>query len=111
MKKLISLLLVLTLVIGLLPVAAFAEDSGSKDFWDGYELLYDGEPWKVYALEETTDTLTLDELNITLRDPSGSEVPRTRTGLSSVMKATGTKRTVVRWSIRSTVPTVCRMMI
>lgn len=76
MKKLISLLLVLTLVIGLLPVAAFAEDSGGKDFWDGYELLYDGEPWKVYALEETTDTLTLDELNITLRDPSGSEVPK-----------------------------------
>lgn len=75
MKKLISLLLVFILVIGILPVVAYADGSGSKDFSDGFELLFDGEPWKVFAVEDIEDSLTADDLHITVTDKNGSEVP------------------------------------
>ena len=73
MKKLLALLLVLTLALGLFPVTAAAAENETDIA--GFELLFDGEPWKVYAVENLTDTLTPDDLNITLVNGNGETIP------------------------------------
>lgn len=73
MKKLLALFLVLSLAVGLFPVTVAAAESETDIA--GFELLFDGEPWKVYAIENLTETLTADELNITLVNGDGETIP------------------------------------
>ena len=72
-RKVVSLILVLTLAIGLLPMSAFANTTVDLS---GCELLYDGEGWKVFPIENKDDTLNVDDLKITIIDKEGQEVPK-----------------------------------
>ena len=72
-RKVVSLILVLTLAVGLLPMSAFADSTVDLS---GCELLYDGEGWKVFPIENKDDTLNVDDLKITVVDKEGQEVPR-----------------------------------
>ena len=46
-----------------------------NDFSKGFDLRFDGEGWKSYVIENKEDTLSLDDLNITVIDRDGDEVP------------------------------------
>nr|WP_316614311.1 dockerin type I repeat-containing protein [uncultured Ruminococcus sp.] len=72
-RKVVSLILVLTLAIGLLPMSAFADSTVDLS---GCELLYDGEGWKVFPIENKDDTLNVDDLKITIIDKEGQKVPK-----------------------------------
>ena len=72
-RKVVSLILVLTLAVGLLPMSAFADSTVDLS---GCELLYDGEDWKVFPIENKDDTLNVDDLKITVVDKEGQEVPK-----------------------------------
>ena len=47
----------------------------SADFSRGYEVLIDGEEWKIFSVENITDELTVDDLQITLKDADGEIMP------------------------------------
>ena len=47
-----------------------------NNFSKGFDLRFDGENWKVYVIDEVTDTLSLDDLKITVIDRDGNEVPK-----------------------------------
>ncbi|MEE3491410.1 dockerin type I repeat-containing protein [Ruminococcus sp.] len=72
-RKVVSLILVLTLAVGLLPMSAFADTTVDLS---GCELLYDGEGWKVFPIENKDDSLNVDDLKITVVDKEGREVPK-----------------------------------
>ncbi len=72
-RKVVSLILVLTLAVGLLPMSAFADSTVDLS---GCELLYDGEGWKVFPIENKDDTMNVDDLKITVVDKEGREVPK-----------------------------------
>ena len=72
-RKVVSLILVLTLAIGLLPMSAFANTTVDLS---GCELLYDGEGWKAFPIENKDDTLNVDDLKITIIDKEGQKVPK-----------------------------------
>ena len=72
-RKVVSLILVLTLAIGLLPMSAFADSTVDLS---GCELLYDGEGWKAFPIDNKDDTLNVDDLKITVVDKEGQEVPK-----------------------------------
>ena len=50
--------------------------SDAKNELSNCELLYDGEGWKAFPIENKDDTLNVDDLKITVVDKEGQEVPK-----------------------------------
>ena len=71
-RNVVSFVLVLALMIGLLPMTAFAQPAVDLSDCD---ILYDGEGWKVFPVENKEDSLNVADLNITLVDKDGQEIP------------------------------------
>lgn len=72
-RRAISFILALTLMLSVVSVCAGAAGE-KKDLGSGYELLFDGQPWKTYVVENKDDVLQLEEMNITLIDSEGRPV-------------------------------------
>lgn len=85
-KRIIALLLAVVMAAGLLPVTAAAQSS-TTDLSMCYILL-NGARTQVYSVDNLTDTLTIDDLNITVMGLDGQEVPAASYTLT-VGKVTG----------------------
>ncbi|MEE0856654.1 MAG: dockerin type I repeat-containing protein [Ruminococcus sp.] len=77
MKKLLAILLVLTMAVGMFPLTAAAAENDL----DECELRFDGEGWKVYAVDDIDDALMPDDLNITVVDSNNDPIDPSRYGL------------------------------
>lgn len=72
-KRIIPLALVLALMLSVFSVSALAAEGG-RDLGDGFELRFDGEAWKIFPVDNLSDVLTLDDLNITVVDDEGTPI-------------------------------------
>lgn len=72
-RRLTAILLILTLALGLFPIAVSAKEA--IDLSD-CRLTFDGEDWKVYTVENKADALDPDDMDITLTDGNGEVVPK-----------------------------------
>ena len=72
LRKMTAILLILTLALGLFPIAVSAKEAIDLS---GCRLAFDGEDWKVYTVENKADALDPDDMDITLTDGSGEPVP------------------------------------
>ena len=73
-RKTLAMILTLVFLLTTLTLTAYADSSDPVDLGD-CEILFDHEDWKVYVGDSIDDGFTLDDLNITVVDRSGSEVP------------------------------------
>lgn len=74
-KRVISFVLIVSLMLTLLPITVFADEKAERDINEACELYFDGEPgWRVYPADGIDGTLTLDGLNIELRTKEGDVV-------------------------------------
>lgn len=74
-KRLLALLLTAAMIIGLFPVSAFAGTTDEKYLGD-CELLFDGEDWKDFIVEDKSETVSFDELHISVIDREGNEIDK-----------------------------------
>ena len=74
-KRITALIMAVVIAFALLPTSALAQSGASSDFGDSFSLRFDGLLWKAYVLEDVDDTITTDELNITLTNNLGQPVP------------------------------------
>lgn len=73
-RKILALILIIALMMTPLSLTAYADAPDPVDLGD-CEILFDREDWKVYIGDTVDEAFTLDDLNITVVDRYGEEVP------------------------------------